>query len=42
MNFKITSGNADDKSIVEHLCKNLKGLLCGDRGYKKLNSKLHK
>jgi hypothetical protein len=44
MNFKITSGNADDRGAVEHLCSSLKSLLFGDRGYisKKLNSKLHK
>jgi hypothetical protein len=36
MNFKITSGNADDRGAVEHLCSNLKSLLFGDRGYKSL------
>ena len=42
MNFKITSGNADDRGAVEHLCSNLKGMLFGDRGYisKKLKLKL--
>ena len=42
MNFKITSGNEDDRGAVEHLCSNLKGMLFGDRGYisKKLKLKL--
>jgi hypothetical protein len=33
MNFKLTSGNVDDRATVEEMVKKLKGLLFGDRGY---------
>lgn len=33
MSFKLTPGNTDDRSVVEKLCKNLKGWLFGDKGY---------
>lgn len=33
MNFKLTSGNVDDRAVVEEMVKNLKGWLFGDRGY---------
>jgi len=42
MNFKFTTGNTDDRSVVEEIAKKLKGWLFGDRGYisKKLNKSL--
>lgn len=33
MNFQLTSGNVDDRAVVEEMVKNLKGWLFGDRGY---------
>lgn len=42
MNFDLTTGNADDRSVVTSLVKELKGWLFGDRGYisQKLTSTL--
>lgn len=41
--FTLTSGNKDDRSIVQKLVTNLKGWLFGDRGYisEKLSQSLH-
>ncbi len=33
MDFQLTSGNVDDRAVVEEMAKNLKGWLFGDRGY---------
>lgn len=33
MRFCLTSGNRDDRSVVDRLTKNLQGWLIGDRGY---------
>ena len=33
MDFQLTSGNIDDRVVVEEMAKNLKGWLFGDRGY---------
>ena len=33
MSFKLTSGNVDDRSVVEKMCQHLKGWLFGDKGY---------
>lgn len=42
MNFDLTSGNIDDRAVVEKMVKNLNGWLFGDRGYvsQKLNKTL--
>ncbi|MDJ1305937.1 MAG: transposase, partial [Candidatus Midichloria sp.] len=42
MSFTLTSGNTDDRAIVEKLTQYLTGLLFGDRGYisKKLTTTL--
>jgi hypothetical protein len=42
MDFQLTSGNVDDRAVVEEMVKNLKGWLFGDRGYisKKLKDSL--
>jgi len=42
MNFDLTSGNIDDRAVVERMVKNLNGWLFGDRGYisQKLNQTL--
>jgi hypothetical protein len=43
INILITQGNIDDREHVEDLSKDLKGRICGDRGYisKKLFEKLY-
>jgi hypothetical protein len=33
ISFKLTKGNADDRSVVEDLSKNLRGKIFGDKGY---------
>lgn len=33
MSFKLTSGNIDDRKVIQTLTKNLKGWLFGDKGY---------
>lgn len=33
MDFRLTSGNIDDRAVVEEMVENLKGWLFGDRGY---------
>lgn len=33
MNFTITSGNKDDRTVVVKLMRGLQGWLFGDRGY---------
>ena len=33
MNFKITAGNTDDRTVVEKLVQGLQGWLLGDKGY---------
>lgn len=33
MDFQLTSGNVDDRAVVEEMARNLKGWLFGDRGY---------
>lgn len=42
MNFRITSGNRDDRSVVKKMAEGLTGWLFGDKGYisKKLTNKL--
>ena len=42
IDFCLTSGNVDDRAVVEEMIKNLKGWLFGDRGYisQKLNESL--
>ncbi len=42
IDFRLTSGNVDDRAVVEEMVKNLKGWLFGDRGYisQKLNESL--
>ena len=44
MSFKLTSGNRDDRAVVEKLTQELQGILIGDRGYigKKLKESLAK
>lgn len=33
MNFRLTTGNIDDRKVVEEMVQNLRGWLIGDRGY---------
>jgi hypothetical protein len=40
ISFKMTKGNADDRSVVEDLSKNLRGKIFGDKGY--ISKKLFK
>lgn len=40
MNFRLTTGNIDDRVVVEEMVENLRGWLFGDRGY--ISSKLNK
>jgi hypothetical protein len=42
MNFGLTQGNIDDRSVLQHLVRKLRGWLFGDRGYisKKLSESL--
>ena len=42
MDFRLTSGNVDDRAVVKEMVRNLKGWLLGDKGYisQKLNDSL--